>query len=270
MNPVRHTWRAASIRASRSACGPGGLAEQPLPGGGEHGIAEELAGTWRLPTGQVHVGRRRPLRLEQPAHGLDGLPDALHGRVPVLGVPDGVLQDVAEGLGAVVAQQQHPGVERARYGGGERTGAGDEVQAEAPVVRDGRPGRCDALPAQHPHLATGRGQQDRHLAGRTVEVRLHDMQHEGARHGRVVGVAAVLQNGHRRLRGQPVGGGHHAEGALKGRAGREHTGCHLSWSYHPSPPPVVAPPKLRHPTCSPGLGKSPTRRRINRNPGGGQ
>jgi hypothetical protein len=204
-----------------------GLGEQALPGGGECGVGEELAGARCLAAREVDVRRRGPLRLEQLAHGLDGLADALHGRVAVLGVADGVRQHLVEGQGAVVAQQQHPGVERARYGDGERPGAGDEVQAEAPVVRDGRPGRRDALPAQHPYLAAGRGEEDRHLTGRAVEVRLDDVQHEGPRHGRVVGVAAALQNGHRRLRGEPVGGGDHAEGALEGRSGREHRASHL-------------------------------------------
>ena len=56
----------------------------------------------------------------------------------------------------------------------------------------------------------------------TVEVRLDDVQDEAGGDRGVVGVAAVLQDGHRRLRGEPVRRGHHAEGALERRSGREH------------------------------------------------
>ncbi len=199
------------------------LGEQPLPGGGERGVAQQLAGARRPSAGQVDLRGGGPLGREQLPDGLDGLADALHRRVPVLGVADGVLQDLGERLGAVVAQQEHPGVEGAGDGGGQRPGARDEVQPQPPVVGGARPGRCHTLPAQHPHLAAGRGEQDGHLAGGTVQVRFDDVQHEGTGHGRVVGVAAVLQYGHRRLRGQPVGGGDHAEGALQGRSGGEHT-----------------------------------------------
>lgn len=210
--------------------GARGLGEQPAPGGGEGGVAQQLSGPGGPSTGQVQLGGRRPLGLEQLADGLDGGAEVLHGRVAVLGVADGVLQDVVQGAGAVVAQQDHPGVEGARHGGGERPGAGHQVEAQAAVVGDARPGRCDALPAQHPHLAAGGGEQDRHLTGRAVQVRLDDVQHERAGHHGVVGVAAVLQHGHRRLGGQPVRGRDHAVGALERGAGGEHGAVTSLWS----------------------------------------
>ncbi len=199
----------------------GGVGEQPFPGGGEGGVAEQLAGARRVSVRQVDLGRGRPLGLEQLPHGLDGLRETLHGRVSVLGVGDGVLQHVGQRFGAVVAQQEQPGVEGTGHGGGEWSGAGDEVQTQLLVVRDRRPGRCHSLSAQHPHLAARGGEQDRHLTGGPVEVRLDDVQHEGTGHGCVVGVAPVLQHRHGRLRGQPVGGRHHAEGSLKRGPGAE-------------------------------------------------
>lgn len=139
----------------------------------------------------------------------------------MLGVADGVLQHVGQRLGAVVAQQEQPGVEGPGHGGGERSGAGDEVESEPLVVRHGGPRRGHTLPAQHPHPAPRRREQDRHLPGGPVEVWFDDVQHEGPGDGRVVGVAPVLQHRHGRLGGQPVGRGHHAEGATQSGASRE-------------------------------------------------
>ncbi len=50
-------------------------------------------------------------------HGVDRLRDARPDRVPALGVVDRERQHVAELPGAVVAEQQQPGVDGAGYGG---------------------------------------------------------------------------------------------------------------------------------------------------------
>ncbi len=199
-----------------------GLGEQAPPGGGQRRVAEQGSGAREFTVRQVDLGGGRPLALEQLPHGGHGLGHPLHGRVPVLCVADGVLEHVRELLGAVVAQQHHPRVEGAGYGRRQRAGAGDQFEAEPAVVGDGRGGGGHALPAQHPHLSPGGRQQDRHLAGGAVEVGFDDVQHEAGRDRRVEGVAAVLQHGHRRLRGEPVRGRHHAEGALERGPGREH------------------------------------------------
>ena len=205
---LRQTARAASICALARRPPPRPRRRSRRQVAASAGLRNSSPGARRPSAGQVHLGGRGPLVLEQLAHRLDGRADALHRGVPVLGVPDGVPQHVGEGLGAVVAQQQHPGVEGAGHGGGERAGAGDEVEAEPAVVRDGRPGRgagpARTAPARR---GVGGGEDDRDLAGGPVEVRLDDVQHEAGGDGRVVGVAAVLQDGHRRLRGEPVGGG---------------------------------------------------------------
>lgn len=122
----------------------------------------------------------------------------------------------------MVAQQQHPGVEGTGHGRGQRSGAGDEVEAEGAVVGDRDPGGGDALAAENPYGAVGRGDERRELPGGPVEVRLDDVQDETGGDGRVEGVAAVLQYGHGAAGGEPVRGGHHAEGALEGGSGREH------------------------------------------------
>lgn len=227
MNPDRHTSRAASIWASRSPT-PATSVRSRFQVAARAGLRNSSPGRG-LPVGQVHVRRRGPLRLEQLPYGLDGRPDVLHARVAVLGVPDGVLQDVGQGLRAVVPKEEHPGVEGAGNGRREGSRTGYEIQTESPVVLDRRARGGDTLAAQHPHLAARRGQQDGHLTGGSVEVRFHDVQDERPGDGRVVRVAAVLQDGHRRLRGQPVRGGHHAEGALERGSGGE---VHISprWS----------------------------------------
>jgi hypothetical protein len=142
--------------------------------------------------------------------------------VPALGVTDGVGEHLAQRLRAVVAQQEQPGVERPGHGGRERPGAWHQVEAERGVVVDGRARRRRSLSTQDPRCLPGGREDHRHLTGGTVEVRLHDVQHEGGRDRRVEGVAVVLQHRHGAGRGQPVRGRHHAERALQGRPRGEH------------------------------------------------
>ena len=69
----------------------------------------------------------------------DGDACPLHQRVAVLGIGDGRLQHVAQAHGAVVAQHQHEGFERAGDAGRQQAGAGHDVETQmAAVVRDGR------------------------------------------------------------------------------------------------------------------------------------
>ncbi len=82
----------------------------------------------------------------------DGGTGAFNQRMAVLRISDRRRKDFAQRHGAVVAQQQHPGLERAGYAGGKEAGAGYEVQPFAAIVRNGRaepapvPGRR-SLPA---------------------------------------------------------------------------------------------------------------------------
>ena len=82
---------------------------------------------------------------------------------------------------------------------------------------------CGALAADHPHPVFPRVvEQDRHFAGRAVQVRLDHLKHEAGRYRRVEGVAALFQHGHAGGGRQPVGRGDGAEGALDFRTGCEH------------------------------------------------
>ena len=132
---------------------------------------------------------------EQLLDRRDGGAGALDQRMAVLGVVDRGRQHVGELHRAVVAQQQHPGVERAGHAGGEQPGAGHKIEAEALEMRDGRGGRRRPLPADDLGLALAHVVQDhRHVAAGPVEMRLHDLQREGGRDRRVEGVAAPLQD----------------------------------------------------------------------------
>src|SRR5690606_29468229 len=87
-------------------------------------------------------------------------------------------------------------------------------QTQPADVVDAQLPRRDALAADHPHpVFPGAVEDDRNLATRPVEVRFDDLQDEACRRRGIEGVAALLQHGHSRGAGQPVGGGDHAEGA---------------------------------------------------------
>ena len=80
----------------------------------------------------------------------DGGARPLHQRMPVLGVADGGLQHVAQAHRAVVAQDQHEGLERAGHAGRQQPGAGHDVEAEfVAVVLDGGARRGRTLAADH-------------------------------------------------------------------------------------------------------------------------
>ncbi len=136
-----------------------------------------------------------------------------------------MVENIAHGHGAVVAQQQHPGVEGPRDGGGQDAAAGDAIQAKGGVGLDRGAGRRHALSAQHLGTTFGRLEDDRDLAAGPVQVGLDDLQGEACRHGGVEGVSAAFEYGHTGAAGQPVGGGDHTEVAAKlwsrGEAGHE-------------------------------------------------
>ena len=127
--------------------------------------------------------------------------------------------------GAVVAQQQHPGLERARHAGGEEAGAGHEVEALAAIMRDGGAGRRRALAADHFRLAAPHVMDDdRHVAARTVEMRLDHLERERGCDRGIEGVAAFFQCRHADRGRDPMRRGDDAEGAFDFRTGRERVG----------------------------------------------
>ena len=116
----------------------------------------------------------------------------------------------------MVAQDQHPGIERARNDRRQKARAGDKVQPFGLVVGDGGTGRCGALSANDGRFGgTGRADQRGHIAERPVQMRLYHMQHEPHGRGGIIGVSATLQQSHAHGTGHPVGGCDHAIGALQ-------------------------------------------------------
>ena len=152
----------------------------------------------------------------------DGGVGALKERMAVLRIADRGREHLGERERAVVAQQQHPGLEGAGHAGGKEPGAGDEVETLAAIVRDRRAGRRRALAADHFRLAAPHVvDDDRRVAARAVEMRLDHLQGERRGHGGVEGVAALLQGRHADRGGDPVRRGDDAEGALDLRTGGE-------------------------------------------------
>ena len=192
-------------------------------------VGEQRAGLRHFVVRQIDRGRRRPVLAEQFLDGLDGRRGALDQRIAVAGIGDRGLQHVAQPHRAVVAQQQHPGFERAGHAGGEQPGAGHHLQALAAVVRDGGACRRRALAADHLGAAAlGVVHDDRHVAAGTVQMRLHHLQREGGGDAGVEGVAAFFQHAHADRGGDPVGRGHDAEGAFDFRPGGERIGIDVA------------------------------------------
>src|SRR5262249_61869513 len=98
-----------------------------------------------------------------------------------------------------------------------------EIEAERAEVLDGRRRRQHALAADRLRpTALGAPDQDRHVAARSVQVRLHDLEHETRGDRRVEGVAAALEDAHAGGGSQPMRRGNRAEGAAKLRPCGEH------------------------------------------------
>ncbi len=128
--------RALDLRNAIGACALGFLQDTGVSFGKSF-VGEERAGFWHLIIWQIDLRRRGPVLAEHLLDGCDRGGCALHQRVAVAGVGDGRLQHVAQPQRAVVAQQQHPGFERAGNAGRQESRAGHHLQAFAAVMRDG-------------------------------------------------------------------------------------------------------------------------------------
>ncbi|MCY1513454.1 hypothetical protein D9M68_479550 [compost metagenome] len=200
-----------------------GLLQHAGPGAGQRRIAEQLAGLRHLAARHVDLGRRRPVGFEKVLQAGDGIGNARHQRMAMLGVIDGGLQHVAHAHRAVVAQQQHPGVEGARDDRGQEPVARDQLQAFGAVTLQRGRGRRGALAAQDLDAAGARRiEHGGHFAGRPHQVGLDHLQHEGRRDAGVERIAAALQERHAGRASQPMGGGHDTEGAENFRTRCEH------------------------------------------------
>jgi hypothetical protein len=155
-------------------------------------------------------------------------------RVPVFGVVDRRGQHLGQRQASVVAQHQHPGVEGAGIDRRQKAGARDDVEPFVSVMRHVAPGGATPVrtgPAACPRPRAGQG---RNLTQRAVQMRLHHVQDETRRYGRIGRRAARLQHLHARLAGQPMGGRDHAEGAHQlGPGGECHGGSFLSLPFAP-------------------------------------
>ncbi len=147
---------------------------------------------------QPHRGGGRPFGLEEILRGENGRRDAGQNRKSILGVTDRRLQNVGKLPGAVVAQHQHPGVERAGHDARQHAGAGHLLAAQRGKSLKRRSRGVGPLAADHDRL--GRVmllQDDRHLAARPDQMRLDDLEHKPRSRRSIEGIAATLQHRHR-------------------------------------------------------------------------
>ncbi|MNS81602.1 hypothetical protein D3C72_1153160 [compost metagenome] len=191
-----------------------GFFQHPRPRARQRRVAEQLAGFGDLAARHIDLGRTGPMGFKEILQPRDGVRDARHQRMAMLGVIDGGFQHIAHAHRAVVAQQQHPGVEGARDHGGQQAVAGNELEAFGAIAFQRGGGRRRALPAQHFDLAGARGiEHGGHFAGRAHQVGFDHLQHKGGRRAGVERIAAAFQQRHAGRAGQPMGRGHHTEGA---------------------------------------------------------
>ena len=184
-------------------------------------VPEERSGA-RDAVPEEDVGRGRPFLAEDLLDPGDRPADRRHDREALLRVADRELEHVGEPPGAEFAQHQQPSVESTRDDGGQEARARDEVEVELAEALDRRCRRRCPLAADDQHLVAVGGVDDRRqVAGRAVQVRLDDLEHEAGGDGRVEGVAAPFEDGHAGRGSEPVRRGDHAEGAAELGSRRE-------------------------------------------------
>lgn len=206
-----------------------GFAQDPGVGGRQRLVGEQRAGLRHLAVRQIDRGRCRPVLAEQLLDGLDRGAGALDQRIAVAGIGDRRLQHVAHAHGAVLAQEHHPGFERAGDAGGEQAGARHHVEAFALVMRDGGAGRGRALAADHLGAAAPDVMDDNgDVAAGAVQMWLDHLEREGGGDARVEGVAALFEDGHADGGRDPVCGGDDAERTLDLGTRREGIGIDVA------------------------------------------
>src|SRR5438552_198407 len=191
------------------------LAQDARVGLGQRFVREQRAGLRHRAGGEINRGRRRPVLAKQSLHRRDGRVRALDQRMAFPRVADGGRKHVGEAHRAVIAQQKHPGLERAGNARGEQPRAGHHVEAEALVMGDRGFRRRGPLTADYLGLAGAHGiDDDRHVAARSVQVRLDHLQRESGCNRGIEGITALFQRRHTDRGGDPVGGGDDAERAF--------------------------------------------------------
>ncbi len=151
------------------------LLDDAAVGRRESAIAEESA---NLGSRQVEIPGTGPGR-EQLFGAVDRHAHSPNERKAVLRISDCELEDVPETPGSELAEEQEPGTEGAGDAGCQDAGAGNELVSELVEALDRRGRGRDSLPAEHAHLVSLDGVEDRgHLAARPVQVGLDDLQDE--------------------------------------------------------------------------------------------
>ncbi len=204
------------------AAGGFGVAEHARIGCGELAIAKERRGFRHAATRQINRGGARPVLAEERRDRDERLDDPRHERIPVLRIAQCRLEHLAQAERAVVAEEEHPRVERARHRRRQEPRAGDELQTKRRESLDRRPCRRYALAAERScALLLLAPEEDRHFAARAVEMRLHHLQRERGGDGGVEGVAAAFEHPHRGRGREPVRRGGDAERAADLGTGSE-------------------------------------------------
>ena len=204
------------------AAGALGFFQDAQIGRGEFFIGEQRAGRRHRVVRQIDRRRGRPICAKEFGDGCDRSVGTLDQRVTVVRIADGRGQHLAQRQRAVIAQQQHPGLERAGHAGCQKPGAGHEIETLATIIRDGGAGRRRALPTNDFGLAAARVVDDhRHVAAGTVEMRLDHLQDERGSDRGIERVAALFQRRHADGGRDPMGRCDDAEGAFDLRARRE-------------------------------------------------
>ena len=163
---------------------------------------------------QVELSRRRPFGSEQRRDRLDRRRNSRQHDVSVTGVSDRGLEHVGHMHGAVVAQQRHPGSERAWDAGRKEAAAGNDVEVEFRETLDRRGCGSNPLSAKHPGPTGARiVKYDRHLTATTVQMRLNHLQREADGYRGIEGIAALLEDTHASSGPEPMRRRHDAEGA---------------------------------------------------------
>jgi hypothetical protein len=188
------------------------FAYDPPIGLGHHPIGEQGAGPRHAAARQIDRRRSRPVLAKQLLDARDGRARALYQRMAFGRVEERRRQHIGKRHGAVVAQQQHPGLERPGHTGGEQAGARNQIEAEPTIVRHGGAGGRRALAANHLDLALTCIVHDHgDVAARAIEMRLGHLQREGGRHRGIERIAAALQRAHADRSRDPVGRGDRPE-----------------------------------------------------------
>ena len=115
-------------------------------------------------------------------------------------------EHVGEPQRPIIAQQQHPGLERARYARGEQPSPRHHVESKPTIVGNRRRGGGYSLPADHFGPTTAHVEdKHRNVAAGTVQVRLDDLQGKRGRDCGIKGIAAFFKGPHAHRGRDPVG-----------------------------------------------------------------